>query len=274
MRPYVSISGLSQAWHGQTLRQHVVKPEHHTHNLALGVLTSDMMLNDGQNDHPNRYPRIRNHRQIFGQARAGVYDVVHFYTPNMSRVGAQLQRYMRESEHFPHAFQVNVAWPGLQDLSHFRDFYRQYAEEKQSRRLEVRLILQLGRDALDLVRKAPGERIAGGHLVSQLTPYIESGVIDAVLYDSSGGRGKDLDIDEAGYCLGHIRRAFGSNVVIGVAGGLTVENFYRLQPLIEEFPGLSVDVESGVRNAQDELIVEKAVEFANQAFSILCPPLL
>lgn len=75
---------------------------------------------------------------------------------------------------------------------------------------------------------------------------VEDGVLTDLLLDPSGGTGKAISIESAREQIKLIRQMMPS-VGICIAGGLGPGHIARLAPLIEEFPGLSIDMESGVR---------------------------
>lgn len=80
-----------------------------------------------------------------------------------------------------------------------------------------------------------------------------------VLFDLSGGHGKDINLGRAATFLGVMQTDF-SDLHPGIAGGLSPEN---LRSTLEALgtSNVSVDVESKVRTEQDVLIPSKATAF-------------
>ncbi|MDP3725869.1 MAG: hypothetical protein Q8R36_01590 [bacterium] len=142
-----------------------------------------------------------------------------------------------------HGFQLNVAWPSIDGLK----AYRAAHPNKQ-------IILQIGTHAFDMISHTPSILAA---CVEQYTKYI-----DYVLLDPSGGHGKALNP--------HIMRDYLQalsdkhlEIGHGVAGGLgSPDALETLRPLVSDFPYLSIDAESRLRDANDNLQLIPAIQYA------------
>ena len=53
------------------------------------------------------------------------------------------------------------------------------------------------------------------------------------------------------------------------AGGLVPSDLGVLDELVREFPDVSLDIESGVRNTDDAMVVSKAQEFLLRSLTLL-----
>lgn len=82
-----------------------------------------------------------------------------------------------------------------------------------------------------------------------------------VLFDLSGGHGKKIDLGRAMTFLEVMAKDF-SNLHPGIAGGLSPENLRSTLGALG-VNDVSVDVESKVRSASDELIPDRATAFYN-----------
>lgn len=158
------------------------------------------------------------------------FNVVH-YNSSDPLLNMQLRKIM---ELIPGAdgIQLNIAWPLIEELKAFQRDYPQ-----------VRLILQISRRALadadNSVRM----------LIRLLRMY--EGVVDYVLYDPSGGEGIPFESDRARTLLEALVTSdlqFGW----GVTGGLCADRVRVLTELLEIYPQLSWDAQSGLRSQDKE----------------------
>lgn len=136
-----------------------------------------------------------------------------------------------------------------------------YASERVSpealRRLKQRLpgleiIVQVGRR--DLTQRSPAE------LVAHLGPFAT--VADMLLVDPSQGQGRAFDRDAVQERVDAIVDAY-PDIALGFAGGLDPDNVISK---LSEFAALArrpfaIDVESGVRDHDDRLSLEKTRRF-------------
>lgn len=99
-------------------------------------------------------------------------------------------------------------------------------------------------------------------------------VIAGVLLDGSGGKGVPL---RAAQLRRYIDRIYDMNIAVGIAGGLSAETVEPLAgKLLQQYPDLSVDAESGLRTnyssdnpANSEFSIEKAKDFAVKVTQLL-----
>lgn len=102
-------------------------------------------------------------------------------------------------------------------------------------------------------------------LVEKLNDY--HGLADYLIFDLSGGEGRPLSID---YLRSYLRaaREAGFNFGLGVAGGLGPNTLSLVEPLVVEFPNLSIDAESQLRDANDNLDLNKTQEYLAKAIQL------
>lgn len=82
--------------------------------------------------------------------------------------------------------------------------------------------------------------------IARYARLVEDGIVTDFLIDPSGGRGKPLNLLLIRAQIATIKKMM-PKASVGVAGGLGPGNLSRLALLIEEFPDLSIDMESKVR---------------------------
>lgn len=124
-----------------------------------------------------------------------------------------------------------------------------------------KIVLQIGRDALDITDKI---KILG--LEVYLSFY--EGLVDYVLFDPSGGKGKPFNIKEMVHCLNAAKECL-KGVCLGVAGGLSAETLNNLQSIAWDFPDISIDAEGRLRNENDHLDINRAELYIKDAFEVL-----
>ena len=215
--------------------------------LMVGVLASSRTLRGESHRKLYRFPRREFMKDIF-LPDYKTLNIVHYATDGHRPLSEELLEIFYVAGSWCDGLQLNMIWPSPRDVEVF--VYEA---------LPNAMVLQIGSRAFAEVNNSPSE------LAKRLGAY--RGLITHVLLDPSGGEGKLLDsavlrpyvqaIAELDWLVG-----------IGVAGGLSAETLYRVQPLFEEFPFLSIDAESGLRTENDFLDPEK-VERYIERFSAL-----
>lgn len=155
----------------------------------------------------------------------------------------------------PHlnAVQLDMIWPDPNEIAE--------ALAHSDRKLDI--ILQVGRHAFDRV----GSDIP--RLLNELARY--SDVVTHVLLDKSMGKGISLDTDELLPFIRAIRDNLPDYQIV-VAGGLGPQTLHLLQPIIEEFPDVSIDAEGRLRasgNNVDPLDLPITGEYLAKALQLL-----
>jgi len=97
-----------------------------------------------------------------------------------------------------------------------------------------------------------------------VNPY--KGLVDHVLLDPSGGFGKSFDPEvERPY----LEALADLGIGLGVAGGLSPFTLHILEPLVKDFPQLSIDAEGRLRNHNDQLDLTVAGSYLQKAYELL-----
>lgn len=243
--PYIGVTGfMSQA---EVFEALLVVPPVSLRRLMVGVLMGT--LNGEQNKWPGRYPKKEAIGDIFVESPYAL-NLIHYNTDQPTRLLSQLFQItdLVGADGFD-GFQLNIAWP---PISQVRDYWEAYPDKY--------LLLQIGSRAMGQIESA--ERFA--ELLGAYLPMINS-----ILIDPSGGKGLPLD---AGKCREYLQVASEFHSLdLGVAGGLGPETLDLVDPLLEEFPGLSIDVEGKVRTQQpeDKLDLAAMRTYISQAFAKL-----
>lgn len=151
------------------------------------------------------------------------------------------------------ALQLDMTWPDPGHVAH--------AVHSSRKQLEV--ILQIGKDSIELANNDPHE------VVERLRDY--EGVVHHVLLDKSMGRGLGMGAQGLIPFVSAIREAF-PELGIVVAGGLGPESIGLVEPLAKEFPDISIDAQSRLRpsgSALDPVDWDMAETYLVKALALL-----
>jgi len=198
----------------------------------VGVLMSSKTLAGQPNKWPGRYPKKEDIADIFVDDPRAL-NLIHYSTDSPETLATQLVEITKLAGPYLDGFQLNITWPPILEITNYRIIYP-----------DKFLVLQIGRKAMDIVVKS-AEQLAG-------TIGWYHG-IDAVLIDSSGGRGEPLDAAKAAEYLRAIRRIY-PTLGVGIAGGLGPDTLHSLDPLVREFTDLSIDAEGRLRTAREDAL--------------------
>ena len=213
--------------------------------IMIGVLASSKTINGELNSNPNRYPTRGQMGNIF-EDNPHALNLIHFSTRNPERLFGDMVRALNLAGPYCHGLQLNIAWPDPKALGFFK-----------IKANPVTVVLQIGARAFEIIGNSP-QKLADK--IEKEYKYF----IDYVLLDPSGGTGKPFDLEVLGgylYALEAKQMSFG----LGVAGGLSPATLHLIAPLIKEFPDLSIDVETGVRDENDHLDLKLAASFIKKA---------
>ena len=246
---YVGITGIGTPAESAALAPFASAHAHR--RFMVGVLVSSSSMAGQPDQWPNRYPPPSKIDAIFPDF-PNVFNVVHYNTHDPATLSHQLITVANLAGQRLHGFQLNMAWPPPAELEALR---------RQCPGMQI--ILQLNREAFEAVKAVPGG--VGRRLTQDYT-----GLFDHALLDLSAGRGEMLEPNWAAQELRKLE-ASDLNAGLGVAGGLDAETLAIIQPLIQEFPNLSIDAEGRLRDRDDRLDLEKArkyLEKSSDMFSI------
>ena len=246
MLPYIGITGFMKASEVSAVLDSV--PAGGERMVMVGVLASSETIRGVKNSRPRRYPKPSRIGKIF-QLHPRVLNLIHFNTKtkNPEAIYEEMARARNLAGAHCHGFQLNIAWPGTDVLM------RVLGEMPKS----TIIVLQVGARAFDMIGNSP----------KRLADKIESeygGLIHYVLMDASGGKGLALDAE----VLRPYLRALAVKrlpIGLGVAGGLSPVTLDLVQPLVDEFPELSLDAEGKLRDENDDLNVSCAISYLARA---------
>ncbi len=225
--PYVGVTGfVSRAEVNEAL---AMVPRGSTRRLMVGVLMSSKTLAGQTNKWPGRYPKKEAVADIFVDDPRAL-NLIHYNTDDPLALCKQLREITELASPYLDGFQLNIAWPSVSQIENYAMIYP-----------DKFLLLQIGGKAMAVVESMEHFE----YLVGSYLPWL-----DAILIDPSGGKGKPLDTTKGAEYLRSIPEYWG--IGIGIAGGLGPSALDLIDPLIPEFPDLSIDAEGRLRTPKPE----------------------
>ncbi len=226
-------------------------PQGSMRRLHVGVMMSYKTLHGIETKWSKAFPPKEAIASIFGSEET--YNCLHYADyDHMPNLGETLYRAIGYGGIGINAIQLDMPWPDPRQIVHGVHMSR--------RNIEV--ILQVGKVAIEEADNDPQM------VVQRLEDY--EGVIHRVLLDKSMGRGVGMDA-VALLPFAHAVRARFPNLGLVAAGGLGPQSINLVEPLIAEFPDLSIDAQGKLRssgNALDPIDWNIAAEYLVKALAL------
>ena len=242
--PYAGVTGFTSQTQVEVAL--AIIPKEPARKLMVGVLMSSKTLAGKQNKWPSRYPTREAISDIFVDDPRAL-NLVHYSTDHPETLFSQLDKITQLAGHSLDGFQLNIPWPPISQLEDWWETHR-----------DQFLLLQIGNGAVAQAKSME-------HFAELLGHYVP--MVDAILIDSSGGRGEPLDPVKAAEYL-KVSSEY-TTLGLGVAGGLGPLTLHLLDPLIKEYPELSIDAEGQLRTLEDRLSLSAMRDYLDDAFPIL-----
>ncbi len=251
-KPYIGVTGfISPAEVLRTLEGSDLQKANRL--LMVGVLASLKSLQGIANKWPGRYPLIGEVAGIFPN-NEDCLNLVHFNTKEPESLLSQMLAVTDIAGENFNGFQLNIAWPSAGVLESYKKFHP-----------DKTIVLQIGGGAFEKVSHSP--KNLAEKVNNEYAQYI-----DYLLLDPSGGTGKPFDPSIARSYLEALS-AKTNDFGLGVAGGLSPTTLDLIQPLVKDFPDLSIDAEGRLRNTGDDsLNVEVARDYIQKSLELFSIP--
>jgi hypothetical protein len=216
--------------------------------VMIGVLASAKTLRGLANRWPHRYPTLSNLAGIFPDHPLA-FNLIHYNTNSPDLLYQQLLEITPLAGPHIHGYQLNIPWPPASQL---RDFRLKYPR--------LKIVLQVSTQSLDMI-----DHSAEGLISKLREEYV--GLVDYALLDPSAGSGLSLD---PAWARRYLQALHETNLGIGmgVAGGLSPATLDLVEPLVRDFPELSIDAESLLRDENDDLNVDLAKAYIRRALEL------
>lgn len=212
-------------------------------NLGVGVMMSYKTLNGIDTKWSRAFPDKSEVASIFSD-HPSVYNVLHYADFDAVQVGENLAKAQTFGGPNMHALQLDMCWPDPGIIQSFKEKNR-----------AIDIILQVGTKALEMIDNDPKK------LVKKLAEYR---VLEGALLDKSMGKGLGMDADFLLPFVGEIYNYFQGKLRVIVAGGLGPTTFSLAEPIIREYPLVSLDAQGRLRpsgNALDPIDWSMADEY-------------
>lgn len=236
IKPYIGITdftGFEQvAQMQETFRRH--KQPQSPYLLHVGVMMSFKTLHGIETKYSKVFPSNEMIADIFHPNEEDVYYCLHYADYNHDTRSVDLARGLEYAGPFVHAIQLDMPWPDPGMVAH----------AIHTSRKQIEVILQIGKKSIEEANDDPAE------VVRHLEDY--DGVIHRILLDKSMGKGLGMDAAALLPFAHAIKNRF-PNLGIGVAGGLGPDSMHLVEPLVHEFPGLSIDAQGRLRPSGNAL---------------------
>jgi len=227
------------------------------HVPMLGFLVSYKTLN-GQQTNNRRYPQVKDLRKLIEEAQGMVFPMIHYNSREMSTLGYQLDLIFDElyDDKLCRAVQLNIVWPEIVQLAHSKSVMP-----------ELQIVFQASHHVIDGINHKD--------LVKRIISY--GPLIDYVLIDPSGGKGKKFNIEDSLAIYQDIRERC-PNLTVGFAGGFNGSNVKNVcKELVERIGDdhFCIDAEGGLRDkitneyGDDILNLDKVKKYVKEASLIL-----
>lgn len=214
--------------------------------IMIGALVSQKTLRGKPGKWPNRYPKIEKIKDIFPNSTRAL-NFIHYHTKDVENLYEQLIRLTELGGSNLDGFQLNIAWPPSLAIHLYRSLHA-----------NKRIVLQIGGRAFKKINHSPEA------LASKIAEEYSS-IIDYILLDASGGLGVPLNVELTLSYLRALKEKDLENIGLGIAGGLCPATLHAIEPLIQEFPTVSIDAEGKLRDENDHLNTNLALTYVRQA---------
>lgn len=249
--PYIGITGFTER--DDVLRCLDWVPENSERLFMVGALLSSKTITGGVNKYPVRYPHYKSIKDIFvNDSRC--LNMIHYVTDDKSTLVQRLLDAAEIGGENCHGFQLNIVWP---DITMLKEVKKELPNHK--------FVIQCSGSAMRKFESA-AENTVPRLLKSVIDSYQESDVIDYLLIDPSGGRGKAFNSEDTLKMLAPHKSQ--EHYCIGVAGGLRASTISNLNPVLCKLPHLFWDAEGGLRDSADNLLLGEAIQYLEASFSL------
>ncbi|MEK7546067.1 MAG: hypothetical protein AAB554_03240 [Patescibacteria group bacterium] len=196
------------------------------HQLHSGVMMSFKSLNGIRTKWAAVWPKNAEIEKIFVR-HADVLNVLHYADYDGHTGLDDLRHAVMYGGPRLDGLQLDMPWPSPKLVAALKKAHP-----------EVRIILQVGRRALDQVSDDPKR------LPERLEKYQDA--IDDVLLDKSGGEGRGLDAAVLRPFVEAVRKRM-PRLGVTLAGGLGPDTLHLVAPLVRDFPALAIDAQGRLR---------------------------
>lgn len=221
------------------------------HRLHVGVMMSYKTLHNIETKWSVAFPPKETIAEIFSSNET--MNCLHYADYDEIDVAKSIAQAISFGGVGINALQLDMVWPNPEHIT----------DAIKNSHKELEIILQVGKNAIEQADNDPHE------IVERLKDY--EGLISHVLLDKSMGKGLGMDASGLIPFVYAIKKSF-SNLGIVVAGGLGPDSLGLVEPLVKEFPDISIDAQGKLRpsgNALDPINWDMAEMYLVKALQLL-----
>lgn len=229
--PYIGITDFTHFQQVLMMQRtfHEYRPKDSKRMLHVGVMMSYKTLHEIPTKWTKAFPSKETVADIFSSDET--YNCLHYADYGYDqKLWGSLVHAIQWGGTGMRALQLDMVWPDPGQVAHAVHLSRK----------NIEVILQVGRKAFEEIGDDP--RL----LVERLRDYRDRATIHRVLLDKSGGEGREMDAE----ALLPFARAIRENLPelgLVVAGGLGPETMSLVEPIVREFPDVSIDAQGKLR---------------------------
>lgn len=234
MHPYIGITDFIASWQVKVMLE--VFQTHHPDSrrkLHVGVMMSYETLYGIPTKWQQTFPPKESIASIFSSEEA--FNCLHYanyeYDADLPQ---SIGRAISYGGAGIHALQLDMIWPDPDQIT----------EGVHGSQMNIEVILQVGTTALEQIRNDPQL------LVEKLKRY--DGAIHRVLLDKSAGAGIGMSASVLLPFARAIRKHL-PELGLVVAGGLGPKTMHLVEPIVREFPEVSIDAQGKLRSSGNAL---------------------
>lgn len=236
MVPYIGICDFPSAEQALRSADHFdrlcTSPKMSARKLMVGVMMSYKTLRDLPTKWKSAWPNPKEIHKIF-ENHPRVLNTLHYADFDGSTRASDLIVATSYGGENIHAIQLDMIWPSPEMIQVFKHFNP-----------NLKVILQVNGRSLNEYDHNP-VRVA-----FKIKKYGSS--IDGILLDKSHGKGLGMDALAMLPFIHEISNRCKS-LTLAVAGGLGPETIHLLQPIVKEFPQISIDAQGRLRQSGNSL---------------------
>lgn len=261
MEPYIGITDFENYDQAKNMLDFFsgISQRRHKRKLMVGVMMSYKTLNNIETKWAKAWPTNEQIGEIFKPHKYALNTLHYADFANQTKIEDLIEAvWSADRCNGLDALQFDMPWPSHVMVAELMDRF------EDSKKRELQIIIQVGRVAIEQ---------CGGNIdrvMDCIEWYRKKGA--CILFDLSGGNGIPMDTDFLRSYIRMTKDRFGPGTDIAVAGGLGPNTMHLIEPLLGEFPDMSIDAQGKLRpsgNPLDPIDWEMAKEYVCKAVELL-----
>ncbi|NTW89996.1 MAG: hypothetical protein HGB37_03775 [Candidatus Moranbacteria bacterium] len=243
-KSHICIAGITRPEHWKQIVSHI--PEKPNQIVIIESMVCHETLLGKASEYPKRFVSLSELRTLLGR-HPNVLNLVRYSTSERSSVDSQLRRIIELCGPGIDGFQLELAWPDIEQLRRFLAMFPK------------KLVLKIGRQAYEDVGRSKIR------LSSRLLRY--HGLIQDIQLNLTEGSEDQFDPDQT---LDLLKTLHVLPFGVGISGRLSDSTDSRdLERVLRLYPGVNISALRDLRSEADDFLPEKAGHFLDRLFRII-----